>query len=153
MGSSSENEKQTSAVEETQPANSEKQEETPSVEQHLREKRFSYMSFDDGIKKSIALPPGVKNWNWGAFFIGAALCLLVIIIPYIAIVLPVLFGAKFNFWMWVGKPWDSVEQYQKAVSNWGGRVMGFVVFGALAVGALIALNIVRRYLPGIMPGF
>ncbi|MCK4501069.1 hypothetical protein KAU11_11275 [Candidatus Babeliales bacterium] len=79
------------------------------------------------------LPPEIRGWNWGAFFLNwiwglgnstyiALLCL----IPFVNIVMIFILGAKGNQWAWQNKRWNSIEHFKRVQTNWG--IAGFIVF-------------------------
>jgi hypothetical protein len=73
------------------------------------------------------VPPEIKEWNWGAFFltwiwgIGNRVWLALIALvpfPLVGIAMMVLLGIKGNEWAWQSKKWDSVEQFRHRQRIW-----------------------------------
>jgi hypothetical protein len=67
-----------------------------------------------GMGKQAVIPPEIKGWNWGAFFLSwiwgirnrtyiALLCL----IPFVAFVMVFVLGAKGSEWSWRNHKWKA----------------------------------------------
>jgi hypothetical protein len=83
-----------------------------------------------------AVPPEIKEWNWGAFFLTwiwgignrVRLSFLALIpLPFVGLAMGILLGIKGNEWAWQCKKWDSVEHFryrQRIWMYWG--IAGFL---------------------------
>jgi len=87
---------------------------------------------------SAAVPPEIKKWNWGAFFLNwiwglgnktyiALLCF----IPFVNIVMIFVLGAKGSEWAWRNKQWDSVEHFRSVQKKWAWWGFGLFLLGIL----------------------
>ena len=91
------------------------------------------------------VPPEIKGWNWGAFFlwwiwgIGNNVYIsFLTLVPYAGqIVMPFVLGAKGNEWAWKHKRWDSIKHFQ--VVQWKWATAGFI---GLAIGLVIFVSII-----------
>lgn len=100
-----------------------------------------------GYGKLATIPPEIRKWNWGAFWLGAiwGLCnnvwiSLLLLIPTINVVMWFILGAKGNEWAWQSKKWDSIEHFertQKAWARWG--LVLFIIF-IIIVAVIVVLN-------------
>lgn len=93
-----------------------------------------------GQGTSAAVPPEVKGWNWGAFFltfiwglahrVWISLLALLSFIPYIgtfiALGIAIFLGVKGNELAWQAKHWESVQKFKETQKKWA--IAGFVVF-------------------------
>ena len=66
------------------------------------------------------IPPEIRGWNWGAFFlhwawgIGNSVWIaLLALIPFVSCVMVFVLGAKGSEWAWAAKKWDSVEDFKR----------------------------------------
>ncbi len=105
---------------------------------------------DSGSGEGAMVPPGIGNWNWGAFFLplfwghahnqgGRAWAIfLTNFIPFIggiiSFVLTIMMASQGNSLAWKHRRWDSVEHLQKTQKVWF-----FWGMGILAAGVLIGL--------------
>jgi hypothetical protein len=73
------------------------------------------------------VPPEIKEWNWGAFFltwiwgIGNRVWLALIAlvpVPLVGLAMMVLLGIKGNEWAWQSKKWESLEQFRHRQRIW-----------------------------------
>jgi hypothetical protein len=99
---------------------------------------------NSGAGKSASVPPEIRGWNWGAFFLnwiwglgnGVYISLLSLV-PVVGIIMPFILGAKGNQWAWQHQKWDSVEhfkEHQRKWSMWGvGIFIAGIVFGILII--------------------
>jgi len=91
-----------------------------------------------GMGKQAVIPPEIKRWNWGAFFLTwiwgirnrtyiALLCL----IPYVSFVMVFVLGAKGSEWSWRNQKWDSIKQFKDSQRTWAivGAVIFFTILG------------------------
>ena len=86
-----------------------------------------------GMGSSAQIPPEIRGWNWGAFFLSwiwgignsvwiALLCL----IPFVSWVMVFVLGAKGSEWAWASRKWDSVEHFKRNQRNWA--LAGLILF-------------------------
>ncbi len=80
-----------------------------------------------GMGPFAQIPPEIRGWNWGAFFLGwiwgicnSVWIALVQLIPFafVWLVMAFILGAKGNEWAWKAKKWDSVEHFKRVQKNW-----------------------------------
>jgi hypothetical protein len=84
------------------------------------------------------VPPGVKTWNWGAFFLnwiwgirhGVWISFLVFI-PFFNLIWIFILGAKGSEWAWQKGDWKSLEEFKKTQRRWS--IAGFIVFFATII--------------------
>lgn len=85
------------------------------------------------------LPPYLKKWNWGAFFLNWVWGLgnnvyiaLLMFIPGVNLVMPFVLGAKGNEWAWQRGNWASEQHFQRTQRIWTrvgvGAAIGFPTF-------------------------
>ena len=93
-----------------------------------------------GQGKAAVIPPEIRGWNWGAFFLtwiwgifNGTFIALLMFIPFVNLVMWFVLGAKGNVWAWQNKKWESVEAFKKVQRIWG-------ICGAVAFVLLIALG-------------
>lgn len=80
------------------------------------------------------LPPELRRWNWGAFFLnwiwglgnGTYIALLMFV-PFVNIVMPFVLGAKGDQWAWKNGRWRSAEHFRRVQRLWA--IWSFVAFG------------------------
>ena len=94
-----------------------------------------------GQGKNAIIPPEIKGWNWGAFFlnffwsIGNRVYIgLLAIIPCINIIILIILGIYGNKWAWQNRKWDSIEHFrtvQKSWAKWG--LVCFIVINAIVL--------------------
>ena len=106
------------------------------------------------------LPPELRRWNWGAFFLNWLWGLgnrtpiaLLTLLPPLSFVMPFVLGAKGSAWAWRNGRWDSVEQFRRSQRRWA--IWGFVlmippllvclVSVAALTGLLGPINVNSRY--------
>jgi hypothetical protein len=87
-----------------------------------------------GMGKRALVPEEIKGWNWGAFLlnwiwsIGNNVWLgLLCWIPFAAIVMVFILGAKGSEWAWRNKRWDSIEHFRKTQQKWVWAGLGVVL--------------------------
>ncbi|TAK93162.1 MAG: hypothetical protein EPO09_13530 [Aquabacterium sp.] len=83
------------------------------------------------------LPPGIKGWSWGAFFLNFFWAIpnrtwigLLTAIPIIGFPMPLILGFKGREWAWRNRQWDSVEHFNRVQRQW--TVAG-VIFYVVAI--------------------
>ena len=86
-----------------------------------------------GMGSSAQIPPEIRGWNWGAFFlhwiwgIGNSVWIaLLCLIPFVNLVMMFVLGAKGSEWAWAARKWDSVEHFKRNQKNWA--LAGLIVF-------------------------
>lgn len=95
-----------------------------------------------GTGKSAILPPEIKGWNWGAFWLtwiwgirNRTWIAFLAFIPYFGFVWSFFLGAKGNKWAWQNQKWDSIEQFKKSQHRWA--KWGLIIF-LIAIISMIA---------------
>jgi len=100
---------------------------------------------NSGGGSSIAPPPGVKGWSWGAFlwnwvwapfnktWIG-----LLALVPYVGVIVVFYLGFKGRELAWRNKRWDSLEHFNRVQRSWSKWGLILVV-GAMLIGILAAI--------------
>jgi len=91
------------------------------------------------------IPPEIRGWNWGAFFLGIIWGIgnnvwiaLLELIPFVGWVMIIVLGIKGNEWAWRNKRWNSVEHFKKTQRTWA--KWGLAVFVvAFLVGLIIGV--------------
>ena len=101
-----------------------------------------------GTGKSAILPPELKEWNWGAFWLSwiwgirnRTWISFLVFIPWFGLVWVFFLGAKGNKWAWQNQKWDSFEQYKKSQHRWAKWGLIIFIIGLIpliAAGALFA---------------
>ena len=71
------------------------------------------------------IPPGVKGWSWGAFFLSFVWAIpnktwigLLALVPLIGLPVPFVLGFKGREWAWRNRRWDSVAQFNAVQRKW-----------------------------------
>jgi hypothetical protein len=83
---------------------------------------------------SATLPPELKGFNWGAFFLtwiwgignGVWISFLALIL---GIIWSIVLGIKGNEWAWQHKKWNSVEHFKKTQKIWSKWGVGLFIVG------------------------
>ncbi len=98
-----------------------------------------------------AVPPAIKRWNWGAFWLGIiwAVCNrvwigLLMLVPIVNIVMPFILGAKGGQWAWVSRDWDGLEHFQRAQKMWSIWGWVYAAFSAFIVFLLVRLALLAE---------
>lgn len=85
------------------------------------------------------LPPELRGFNWGAFFLNWVWGLfnrtpiaLLTFVPFIGWFMPFVLGFKGNAWAWRNKRWESVEQFKTVQRRWAiaGLILWLLSFAA-----------------------
>ncbi len=96
------------------------------------------------------LPPEIRGWNWGAFFlnwiwgIGNSVWIaFLVFIPLLNIIWCFVLGARGNEWAWQHKKWDSIEHFKRTQHTWSkwGVILFFVSLAVYVLYVIIALLI------------
>ncbi len=103
-----------------------------------------------GQGSTAVLPPELKKWNWGAFFLqwiwgigNSTWIALVSLIPIgiVQIVMAFVLGAKGNEWAWQHKKWDSIEHFKKTQRTWTKWGIGLFI-AAIVIGIIYVIILV-----------
>ena len=89
------------------------------------------------------IPPEIRGWNWGAFFLSwiwgignNTYIALLALIPVVGLVMHFVLGAKGNRWAWKNGRWDSVAHFKRVQRRWA--IAGFaIVFSVVVLGGII----------------
>lgn len=115
------------------------------------------MSNQFGLEGNKEVPPGVKGWNWGAFFLtwiwgicNGTLIALLSLIPGIHFVMMFVLGFKGNEWAWKNKDWESVEQFHAVQRKWAAWAVGLWLF-ALGLAAALIIGVLGWGISTEMP--
>jgi len=104
---------------------------------------------------SSTVPPEIRGWNWGAFFLTWVwgignrvwLALIALIpVPFVGLAMMIILGLKGNEWAWQCKKWESVEKFrrrQRIWMYWG--IAGFVAPFVLILGILLIMAGILGY--------
>jgi cytochrome oxidase complex assembly protein 1 len=93
-----------------------------------------------GLGKDSVVPPEIKGWNWGAFFLNwiwgignSTYIAFLMFVPLVNIVMFFVLGAKGNEWAWRNRTWRDVEHFKQTQRKWrnAGLILLFVVFPLL----------------------
>jgi hypothetical protein len=86
-----------------------------------------------GQGKLAVVPPEIKGWNWGAFFLtwiwgirNRTYIAFLSLIPFVSFVMPFILGANGSHWSWRNQKWDSIEQFKKSQRRWA--IWGLIIF-------------------------
>jgi hypothetical protein len=87
---------------------------------------FAAIENTSGSRKDSVVPPQVKGWNWGAFFLNwiwglgnSTYIALLMFVPVVNFIMPFVLGAKGSEWAWRNQAWRDVEHFKKTQRNWG----------------------------------
>jgi len=98
------------------------------------------------------LPPELRGWNWGAFFLNWVWGLahntwiaLLMFVPGVNIVMLFILGAKGNAWAWANNDWRDVEHFKRTQRIWArvgiGAFFGIpLLFGVIFAAIMMAFN-------------
>ena len=98
------------------------------------------------------LPPELRGWNWGAFFLNWVWGLahntwiaLLMFVPGVNIVMLFVLGAKGNAWAWANNEWRDVEHFKRTQRIWArvgiGAFFGIpLLFGVIFAAIMMAFN-------------
>ena len=86
-----------------------------------------------GSGKSAILPPELKGWNWGAFWLtwiwgirNKTWIAFLAFIPFFGFVWAFFLGAKGNKWAWQNEKWETIEEYKQSQHRWA--KWGLIIF-------------------------
>jgi len=96
-----------------------------------------------GQGSAAVLPPELKKWNWGAFFLswiwGIGNGVWIAFIAFIlGIIWSIVLGIKGNEWAWQHKKWNSIEHFQKTQRTWAKWGIGLFIAGVV-IGIIYAI--------------
>ncbi len=82
-------------------------------------------SYEPNTPDRYSVPPEIKKWNWGAFFLSWIWGLahntyiaLLVFVPVIGLFVPFILGFKGSEWAWRNREWQSVEAFQERQRKW-----------------------------------
>jgi hypothetical protein len=85
-----------------------------------------------GTGKSAQLPPEIRGWNWGAFFLNffwgignSSYFALLMCVPILNFFVPFILGAKGNKWAWQNRRWIDVNHFKRTQRKWA--ITGFIL--------------------------
>lgn len=95
------------------------------------------------------IPPEVKHWNWGAFFMTWIWGLkhrvyfsLLWFIPIIGwFLMPIVLGLKGSAWAWQYKHWNSIDEFLKTQRRWG-IIGGIITILCLIVSTILIIVLI-----------
>jgi hypothetical protein len=98
-----------------------------------------------GQGSTAIVPPEIKGWNWGAFFLNWIWAIgnktwigLLALVPYVGWIMAIVLGVKGSEWAWQYRQWESVEQFKATQRVWA--IWGVVLFVvAFVIGILAAV--------------
>lgn len=99
------------------------------------------------IMPTTSVPPEVRRWNWGAFFLtwiwgigNNVMIAFLCFVPFLGFIMPIVLGIKGGEWAWEKKRWDSLEHFQRVQRIWAWVGLGvFLWFMAMIVGIVFFL--------------
>jgi hypothetical protein len=104
-----------------------------------------------GMGSAAVLPPELKGWNWGAFFLSwiwgignSTWIAFLVFIPLFNFVWIFFLGAKGNKWAWQNKKWESPEHFQRVQKKWA--FWGLIIF-IIGLIPIIALGAWTMFFP------
>jgi len=107
-------------------------------------------TYQPGLGAYSVLPPGVRRWNWGAFFFtwiwglfnGAYVTLwglLAWVVPFGGLVWSIVCGMNGDRWAWQGKAWESPEHFRATQHAWAVAALVLFLIGVLASILIVVL--------------
>lgn len=105
----------------------------------------SIQEYISGQGKESTIPPEIKGWNWGAFFLNviwgignSTYIALLTLIPFVNLVMPFVLAIKGNQWAWQNRIWEDVDHFKRTQKKWA--IAGFLIVGIniLLFGLLIS---------------
>lgn len=103
------------------------------------------MENTSGHGQFATIPPGLKRWNWGAFFFtwiwgignGTYIALLALI-PILNFIMPIYLGLVGHELAWRNRYFEDVEACNKVQKRWGLAGLAFTILYCLLVLVWIA---------------
>lgn len=78
-----------------------------------------------GEPKDTPIPPHLRRWNWGAFFLNwiwgvgnSTYIALLMFVPFVNIVMIFVLGARGSEWAWKNRIWDDEAHFKRVQRNW-----------------------------------
>lgn len=78
-----------------------------------------------GFGKKAQVPPEIRRWNWGAFFLNwiwgignSTYIAFLMFVPVVNLFMPFVLGAKGNEWAWRNRTWRDVKQFKATQRKW-----------------------------------
>ena len=96
------------------------------------------------LDNSLKVPPEIKGWNWGAFFLPGVWCItnrvwigllawtdptLIMSLALPWLIMGVILGVKGNEWAWKSRKWESVAAFKAHQRSWA--IVSFILIGIL----------------------
>ncbi|GGY78560.1 hypothetical protein GCM10011613_24060 [Cellvibrio zantedeschiae] len=85
----------------------------------------SHKEYVSGLGKESKIPPEIKGWNWGAFFLNwiwgignNTYIAFLMFIPFVNFIMIFILGAKGNEWAWQNKKWKDVNHFKSVQRKW-----------------------------------
>ncbi len=109
------------------------------------EDNYEYKS---GQGKGSLVPPEIKGWNWGAFFLNwiwgignSTYIALLMFVPFVNLVMIFILGAKGNQWAWQNRIWKDVEHFKSTQKKW--TIAGFSIFILIPILLFFILSLLK----------
>ena len=108
------------------------------------------MENTSGLGKAAIVPYEIKGWNWGAFLmtwiwgIGNKVWIALIVfipVPFLALIMCFVLGAKGNQWAWQRKVWASVEDFKRTQRTWRNWGIGLLIVSLIIYALFFILGI------------
>ncbi len=97
------------------------------------------MENTSGKGKASIVPPEIKGWNWGAFFLNFIWSVgnrtwigLLTLVPLVGYIMPIILGYKGNEWAWKNKRWKNIDHFKRTQKKWAiwGTCIVIFLFGS-----------------------
>lgn len=92
----------------------------------------------------IDVPPEVRRWNWGAFFLtwiwgigNNVLIAFLVFVPFLGFIMPFILGIKGGEWAWEKKRWDSLEHFQRVQRIWAWVGLGVFLWVVATIAGIL----------------
>lgn len=99
-----------------------------------------------GQPKDTPIPPHLRRWNWGAFFLNwiwglgnSTYIALLMFVPLVNIVMIFVLGARGSEWAWKNRTWDDEAHFKRVQRNWARAVLIIFLLFALLIGSVFAM--------------
>jgi len=97
------------------------------------------MENTSGQGRSSTVPPEIKGWNWGAFFLNFIWAIgnrtwigLLTLLPFVCYVMPLVLGFKGNEWAWKNKRWESIDHFKRVQRKWSIWGVGLLLIAIIS---------------------
>jgi hypothetical protein len=102
-----------------------------------------------GCGSGAYVPPELKQWNWGAFFLtwiwGLSNRVYLSLLWFVPIAgwffIPFLLGAKGSTWAWEHKRWENVQHFQRVQRYWAIAGLVFFLLMLICIALLIIITV------------